>query len=88
MAEIELKEKDFKLSKIRLDRARENLTSEIKSLCNKNGIKLEPYPPHAPQSKGATERFIQEHWTRARVLLFASNLPISQWPGAINHGNW
>lgn len=31
---------------------------------------------------------IQEHWTRARVLLYACKLPFSLWSEAINHGNW
>jgi len=31
---------------------------------------------------------VKEHWTRARVILFASNLPTKLWPEAIEHGNW
>ncbi len=31
---------------------------------------------------------IQEHWTRARVMLFTCNLPNNLWPEAVFYGNW
>ncbi len=40
-----------------------------------HGINLEPSPAYAKQSNSAAERLIQERWTRARVMLFACNLP-------------
>lgn len=56
--------------------------------CRTFGISLEYSPAFAAQSNGTAERLIQEHWTRARVLLFASTLPTNLWAEAISHGNW
>lgn len=37
---------------------------------------------------GTIERLVQENWTRARVLIFATNLPRNLWSEALYHGNW
>jgi len=87
-AEVELQEKGYRLSNIRMDRAGENLSNNVKIFCTQHGIGLEPSPAYAPQSNGAAERLIQEHWTRARVMLFGQNLPQTLWPEAILHANW
>ena len=39
-----------------------------------HGIHLENSPACGPQSNGAAERLIQEHWNRSRKLIFESNL--------------
>ena len=44
-----------------------------------HSIHLEASPSYAPKSNGVAERLIQEHWTRNRTLLFASNLPNIVW---------
>ena len=77
-----------RLINIRLDGAGENFSSNVTEFCMMNGIRLEPSPPHAPESNGVAERFMQELGTRARVLLFAANLPGNLWAEAMNHGNW
>lgn len=55
---------------------------------NWNGIRMELSPAYAKQSNGDAERLIQEHWTRARVMLFAPNLTTHLWPEAMFHGSW
>ena len=49
---------------------------------------LDYSPAYDSESNGAAERLIREQWTRARVLLKASNLPNFLWGEAISHGNW
>jgi len=87
-SENQLQEYGYRLTNIRLDGAGENLSNDVKFFCQKQGIRIEPSPPYAPQINGAAERLIQEHWTRARILLFASNLPNNLWPQAIQQCNW
>ena len=86
-AEDKLHERGYRILNITLDLDEENLTSEIKYSYNKEGIKLELASQKAPQSSGAAERRIQEHWSRTRVLPFAAKLPNSLWQEAINHRN-
>jgi len=76
------------LRRIRLDRAGENKAEDVQSFARKFGIKLEYSPAYASESNGSAERLIQEHWTRARVLLFASDLSLDVWGEAISHANW
>lgn len=79
---------ELRLQNIRLDRAGESKSEYVKYFAHQYVIKLDYSPPYSLQSKGAAERLIQEHCTRARVLLFASDLPINSWGEAINHVNW
>jgi len=72
----------------RLDQAGENFTRVVIQFCAAEGILLQPSPPYAPESNGTAERIVQEHWTRARVLLFASQLPNELWGEALKHANW
>ena len=65
----------YRIQSLRLDQARENVKGEVASFCRQQGIHLNPSPPYAPESNGTAERIVQEHWTRARVLMFASKLP-------------
>ena len=78
----------YRIQMLRLDQARENIKGEVARFCKEQGIQLSPSPPYAPESNGISERIVQEHWTRARVLVFASKLPNSLWGEAINHANW
>ncbi len=87
-AEVELQMYGIKLTNIRLDRAGENLSNAVKEFCSNNGIHLEPSLAYSPQSNGCAERLVQEHWIRARILLFSSNLLKYLWPEAIYHANW
>lgn len=73
---------------IRADNARENLPQDFVQFCVKSGISIEPSPPYAPESNGTAERLVQEHWTRARVLMLSTNLPAELWDEAILHANW
>ncbi len=57
-----------------MDHHRENLSKAVKEFCRNHGINLEASPAYAMEFNGAGERLIQEHWTRARVMLCASNL--------------
>ena len=86
-AEIELQMYDTKLTNIRFDRAGENLPNTVKEFCSENGAHLEPSPAYAAQSNGCAEGVIQEHCTRARALLFSSNLSKYVWSEAILHAN-
>ena len=76
------------MQNVRLDRAGENSSDFFVEFCKSHGISLDFSPPYASESNGAAERHIQEHWTRAGVLLFASQLPNSLWAEGIAHGNW
>ena len=76
------------IQNIRLDRAGENSSDILIEFCKSHGIYLDYSPAYASESNGAAERLIQEHWMRARVLLFASQLPNNLWAEAIAHGNW
>jgi len=78
----------FKILGFRLDQAGENTTSQLLNLCKDQGIRLQYTPPYASESNGSAERLVQEHWTRTRVLLFASNMPHELWEEAMSHGNW
>lgn len=71
-----------------MDRSVENLSKAVRSFCLQNGVDLEPTATNCPQSNGAVERLIQEHWTRARVMMFASNMLNILFPEAIQHFNW
>lgn len=73
---------------IQADNARENIPNELKEYCITNGIKIEPSPAYAPESNGMAERLVQEHWTRARVIMLATNLPHELWDGELTHANW
>lgn len=86
--EFELREFRFKLTNIRMDRARENMAQVVKSFCSSNGIGLGTSPPYAPQNNGAAERLIQGHWTRTIVPLFDSSFPRELWSQTIEHSNW
>lgn len=55
--------------------AGENISKAIVQLCNNNSIKIERSPPYGPEGNGAAERIVQEHLTKARVLMFSSSLP-------------
>ena len=47
-----------------LDGAGENTSGAVRDFCKHHGIGFEPSPSYMPQSNGAAERLIQEHWTR------------------------
>ena len=53
-----------KIKSICLDRDVENLVVFVINFSNLNGIELEESPAQAPQSNGAAERLILDHWTR------------------------
>ncbi len=86
-SENELQEQGHRLTNIRLDRAGENLSTAEHEFCINHGIGSGQSPAYAKQSNSFAERLIQEHWTRARVMLFVSNLPKYLRPEAILHGN-
>ena len=75
-------------TRINTTQARENVKGEIEIFCKQQGIHLNPSPAYAPESNGTAERIVQEHWTRARVLIFASKLPSNLWGEALKHANW
>ena len=78
----------FTVKTIRWDNAGENVSNLVLQYCETNGIKVEPSPPYAPERNGAAERIVQEHWMRARVLMFSSELPAQLWGEALKHANW
>ncbi len=86
-AEVELQMYGIKITNIRLDRAGENFPNTIEESCSKNVIHLEPSHGYAPQGSDCSETLIQEHLTRARVLLFSSTYPKYLWPKAIHDTN-
>lgn len=73
---------------LRCDRAKENYPEEIRNFGNDKGIEVKFSPAYAPESNGAAERLVQEHWTRARVLLHGTDLPFKLWGEALHHANW
>ena len=86
--EMELQEQDYKQSNIRLYRAGENRTAEIKNFCNNSRIKLKLSPSYSSQSYIEIESLIQEHQMRARISFFMLNLPNSLQLQTIRHRNW
>ena len=78
----------YRIQKMRLDGAGENMSGTVEDFCTQHGIQLDPSPSHAHQSNGTAERLIQELWARTRVLLFASKLPATLWAEAMYHANW
>lgn len=66
----------FSIQIIWVDNAVEKFTHELESFCQSNGIQFEPSPSHAPESNGAAERLVKEHWTWERVMMIATNLPL------------
>jgi len=78
----------YKLLNIRLDRAGENSSQQLKLYCSENGILLEYSPAYAPQSNGMAERLVQELSLRGRVLLHSANMEDRLWAEAMRHGNW
>ena len=87
-SENELQKQRHCLTSIRLDHGGKNLSTAVDELCRNHGIGLEPSPAYVKQSNGVAEILILEHWTRTRVLSFASNLPKYLWTEGIIHGNW
>ncbi len=79
--------KGYRVSDIRLDQARENFSSIVVSFSCQQGINLASSPAYAPESNGLAERLVQEHWTRARVLLFGCDIPQELWGDALSHAN-
>ncbi len=73
----------YRVRHIRLDQAGENFANIVVSFCREQGIKLGPSQPYAPESNGLAERLVQEHWTRARVLMFGCELPKGLWGDAL-----
>lgn len=87
-SENELQVQGHKLTNIRLDRAGENFAKKVKQFCSHHGMGFEPSPSYAPQSNGSAERLVQEHWTCARVMMFAANFDKDMWSHVILHANW
>lgn len=78
----------LRVKRLRLSQARENLSSIVIDFCAAEGINIQPSPPNDPQSDGMAGRLVQEHWTRAFLILFVSKLPNSLWGEEIIHANW
>lgn len=64
---------------LRLDRDGENFANKVKEFCTHHGIGFESAPSFAPQSNVAAERLVQEHWIRARLMLFAAKFYKAMW---------
>ena len=82
-------EKNFSTLRVRVrtlrsDRAGEKITSELQEYLANAGIIIKTSPPYAPVSNSLAERIVQENWTRARVLIFATYLPQNLWGEAMN----
>lgn len=69
--------KQYQVKRVRFDNAGEHRSAERKEYCRKKGIEVRPSPACAPESNGIIERLVQEHWARARGLLYTSDLPFS-----------
>lgn len=85
LVENQRKERMFAL---RLDRAGENISGDVKGFLQSQGMKLEPSPAHASQSNGSSERLIQSLWTMARTMMTDSRMDLDIWSEAISHSNW
>jgi hypothetical protein len=72
-----------KVKYIRLDNAKENLSTEVRRFCAKHGIKLECTTPNTPGENGTAERTNRTLFERARAFISESGLPIYLWPYAI-----
>ncbi len=87
-SEIELKYQGCRITNIRLDCSGENLFKPVKEFCRTHGINLEPSLAYAKQIIREPERFVQEDWACARVMLFSCNFPNILWPEAVFHCKW
>ncbi len=74
-SENELQVRGCRITYIRLNGFEENLSNPAKEFFRTHGVNLEPSPSCAKQITVAAERVTQVHWTRARVMLLACNLP-------------
>lgn len=70
---------------IRCNNTGGNFPTELVDYCRCLGMEIETYPSYAPASNGLVESLVQEHWNRARLLLFATDLPDSLWAEALHH---
>ena len=73
---------------LRSDKAGKNLTADLLNFLANAGISVKTSPAYAPESNGLAERLVQEHWNRARVFMFATDLPKTLWGEAMAHTNW
>lgn len=88
MIENRFSVKNYRVRRLRCDRAGENIPKEIVSFCQEKGILIKPSPPRAPESNGMAGRPVKEHWMRARVLLYSTDLKNALWGEAVRHANW
>lgn len=64
---------------IRADNAKDNLSKDLVDFYQSLGVTIKISSAYALDSHGIAERLVQEHWARACVLLFSSELPNTLW---------
>ncbi len=73
-AENHFSPRRHRISKLRAESAPELTEGETDQICRESGIQMKTSVGYASESNVTAERLIKEHWTRARTLLYASNL--------------
>lgn len=71
----EIKGRDARVDKFRLDNGTEYCTDDIKELLRKEGITLLPVPPYTPNLNGTAERLNLDLQQKIRCLLIDSGFP-------------
>lgn len=85
----------YRLKTLRSDTSKGNLTKYIVGFYQGAGISINTLhllhvtpPPCTLDSNGLLERLVKEHWTRAPVLHFETDLPKEFWIEPITPTNW
>ena len=68
-----------KIKRIRLDRAREFVSQEVKAFCEEQGIELEPSAIEAHEQNGKAERAYRSLRGIASTMIIALGLPEAFW---------
>lgn len=78
----------FPICLLRSDNAKENISQELQQYCERNGTHIQPSPANLIESNKTAKKLVQEHWTRARVMITETKLPSELWDEALHYANW
>ena len=77
---IETAYPNWPITRFRCDNARSKYDNSLfRGILRVNGIAFEPSPPYSQSKNGVSERMIPTIITKARAMLFDSNLPNEMW---------
>lgn len=82
-ADAKVKGLKHKVSRIRMDNAKEFTSGDIESLCENKGIQMEPTAPYAHEQNGVAERMNRTLREMSSTMLIESGLPEGFWAEAV-----